>query len=242
MHNPPKPARLIVVRLPRTEYARALEMQQGLVREKIGGFSDDVLFVLEHPSTITIGTRGELSDLLVSPEELARRHIALHRVDRGGRATYHGPGQVVCYPIVDLRRMALSVRTYVGNLEEVIMRTLALFGVAGSRLPGTAGVWTSPKEKIASIGVRIHRRITSHGFALNVSADLPTTRFIVSCGMPDILQVNLNDMTPEPVLTSDVAAVIPALFSEVFRTCWEEVIEQDELPGFHATSLPPRSG
>ncbi len=211
------PARLMVVRLPRTEYARSLEIQQELVHGKIRGSLDDVLLVLEHPSTVTLGVRGTLSDLRVSPEALAGRNIALHHVDRGGQATYHGPGQVVCYPIVDLRRMALSVREYVRNLEEVIIRTLGLFGVVGLRQPGRVGVWTGPREKIASIGVRIHRRITSHGFALNVSLDREVSRFIVSCGMPDIVQVNLSDLTPKPVVTADVAEVIPTVFAEVFQ-------------------------
>ncbi|MEW6350827.1 MAG: lipoyl(octanoyl) transferase LipB [Thermodesulfobacteriota bacterium] len=231
MPNPAQPARLVVAKMPLTEYSRALDIQQGLVQEKIRGFPDDVLLVLEHPDTITLGTRGEVSDLLTSQEELAHRKIALHRVDRGGRATYHGPGQVVCYPIVDLRWMALSARTYVENLEEVIIRTLGLFGVVGCRRQGAPGVWTSPREKVASIGVKIRRRITSHGFSLNVNVDRGAARWIVSCGMPDIVQVNLADIAPNPVLTTDVAAVIPAVFAEVFQPSAVEFIEPHELPG-----------
>lgn len=207
---------MLLVELPCTEYPEALEIQRRLVEKKISRGGPDVLLVLEHPRTVTIGTRGDESDLLVTADALAQRGIGLFRVDRGGQATYHGPGQLVLYPIVDLKRLKLSVRDYVRSLEEAIIRCLAAFGLESFRQPGRAGVWTGPLEKIASIGVRIQRRITSHGLSVNVDVPTDPCELIISCGMPDIRMVSLNQLVDPPVDLSAFRKAMTSAFSEVF--------------------------
>ncbi len=219
---------LLVVRLPKTDYVLACEMQGAIVNRKTRGPFDDVMFHVEHPWTITLGTRGDQSDLRVSSQVLAENGIALCHTDRGGRATFHGPGQAVCYPIVDLRRMGMSARDYVWNLEEIVIRTLADFGVNGYRQSGKVGVWVGPTDKIASVGVRIQRRITSHGFSLNVDMGQDPSRFMVSCGMSDARQANLADLTSRKVCVEEVQNVITRSFTEVFQPAYvKEVAPRD---------------
>jgi lipoate-protein ligase B len=207
---------MLLIELPCTDYPEALEIQRTLVEQKISEGGPDVLLVLEHPPTVTIGTRGDESDLLVSPDALARRGIGFHRVDRGGEATYHGPGQLVLYPIVDLKRRRLSVRDYVRTLEEVVVRCLATFGLKSFRRPGKAGVWTGTTEKIASIGVRILRRVTYHGLSVNVDLQADPCEFIISCGMPDVRMVSLNQLVNPPVDADEFRDAMVASFSSVF--------------------------
>jgi len=207
---------MLLVELPCTDYSEALEIQRRLVERKISEGRPDVLLVLEHPPTVTIGTRGDESDLLVSADALARHGIGLHRVDRGGEATYHGPGQLVSYPIVDLKRRRLSVRDYVRALEEVIIRCLAGFGLKSFRQRGKVGVWTGPTEKIASIGVRILRRVTYHGFSVNIDLEVDPCEFIISCGMPDVRMVSLNQLVDPPVGANEFRDGMVASFSSVF--------------------------
>jgi lipoyl(octanoyl) transferase len=220
---------LLVVRLPLTDYVGAGELQAQIVRKKTLSPFNDVLLHLEHPWTITFGTRGSESDLLVSPEELAREGIALHYADRGGRSTCHGPGQAVCYPILDLRRMGISAREYVRQLEETIIRALAAFEVNGYRQPGKVGVWVGPKDKIGSIGVRIQRRITSHGFSFNVDMRRDPGRFMVSCGMSDARQVSLAELTSAPVSLEEVQDMITVSFTEVFQPATVKHVGTEEL-------------
>jgi lipoate-protein ligase B len=146
---------MILIELDLIEYAQRLDIQKRIARKILRG--QDVLLILEHP-TVTLGVRGKASDLLISPEQMSERGVAVYHVDRGGEATFHGPGQVVCYPIVDLKALGLSARKYVQGLEETIVKTLADFDVRGFSQPKKVGVWTSPTDKIASIGVRIQRR------------------------------------------------------------------------------------
>jgi lipoate-protein ligase B len=207
---------MLLIDLGCIEYSKALEIQRRIVENKISKGGPEVLLVLEHPPTVTIGTRGDESDLLVSVDTLGRRGIGLFRVDRGGEATYHGPGQLVFYPIVDLRRLRLSVRDYVLSLEETIIRCLAMFGLESFRQPGKVGVWTGPLDKIASIGVRIQRRITSHGFSVNVDVRMDPCELIVSCGMPDVRMVSLNEFVDPPVGVKEFRGAMVAAFSEVF--------------------------
>ena len=165
---------------------------------------------------MTVGVRGKTSDLLISLEEMSDRGVAVHHVDRGGEATFHGPGQVVCYPIVDLKALGLSARRYVQGLEETIIKTLADFDVRGFSQPKKVGVWTSRTDKIASIGVRIQRRVTYHGFSLNVDLNLDPCELIVSCGMPDARMVSLNQLVPRPVTVSSVRKAVASSFANVF--------------------------
>jgi len=172
----------VVRDLGRIGYAEAFAMQQELVAQRKRGEIADQLLIVEHPHVVTMGRNGHDENLLAPPELLARSGIEFHRTDRGGDVTYHGPGQIVGYPIFDLREWKRDVMAYVRAVEQVLMDTLAEFGIATRREPGSTGVWTS-EGKIAAIGVHISRWVTSHGFALNVDTDLNYFRYIVPCGL-----------------------------------------------------------
>src|SRR5450432_2275696 len=164
------------------DYGRALELQQRVAARRKQGLVPDHLLLLEHPHVITLGRNGHMENLLASDEILSRAGIAFYPTDRGGDVTYHGPGQLVGYPILDLREWKRDVGAYVRAVEQTIIDTLADYGIAGGRIPKLTGVWVGEK-KIAAIGVHISRWITSHGFALNVSTDLSYFQYIVPCGL-----------------------------------------------------------
>ena len=164
------------------EYGSALELQRRLVSERQQGSIPDQLLLVEHPHVITLGRNGHRENLLASDRILERAGVAFHSADRGGDVTYHGPGQLVGYPILDLREWKRDVAAYVRALEEVLIATLADFGIAAGRIPKLTGVWAG-ESKIAAIGVHISRWVTSHGFALNVSTDLSYFHYIVPCGL-----------------------------------------------------------
>ena len=166
----------------RIEYGRAFAWQRELVAGRQAGAIPDQLLLLEHPHTITLGRNGHLENLLASNELLARAGVAFHPTDRGGDITYHGPGQLVGYPILDLRAWKRDVGAYVRAIEQVLIDTLADFGIRAARIPKLTGVWVE-ERKIAAIGVHISRWVTSHGFALNVSTDLAYFQYIVPCGL-----------------------------------------------------------
>ena len=168
--------------LGRVDYAAALALQRGLVAQRKAGLVGDQLLLLEHPHTITMGRNGHAENLLAREDVLARAGIAFHWTDRGGDVTYHGPGQLVGYPILDLRQWKRDVGAYVRSIEQVLIDTLAGFGIAAGRIPKLTGVWVDGR-KIAAIGVHISRWVTSHGFALNVSTDLSYFQYIVPCGL-----------------------------------------------------------
>ena len=181
--------RLAVRRLGLVPYAEALTLQHQLVEERRAGRIDDVLLLVQHPHVLTLGVKGHggRSHVLATDELLADRGISIHETGRGGDITYHGPGQLVGYPIIDLRPDRCDVHRYVRDLEEVLIRTAAGFGVDAGRVEGLTGVWAGPdrRVKLAAIGVRISRWITSHGFAFNVSTDLGFFGLIVPCGIAD---------------------------------------------------------
>jgi lipoyl(octanoyl) transferase len=168
--------------LGRVGYAEALALQQDLVEKRKRGLIPDQLLLLEHPHVITLGRNGHAENLLASEEVLRRAGIELHATNRGGDITYHGPGQVVGYPIFDLREWKRDVVAFVRTLEQVILDSLSEFGIAGDRLPGCTGVWVDGR-KVAAIGVHISRWVTSHGFALNQTTDLSYFQYIVPCGL-----------------------------------------------------------
>ncbi len=168
--------------LGRLRYADALEKQRECVEARKNGLIPDQLLLVEHPHVVTMGRNGHEENLLAPPELLARSGIEFFETDRGGDVTYHGPGQIVGYPILDLREWKRDVHAYVRAIEQTIIDALAGFGIASGREAGATGVWTS-EGKIAAIGVHISRWITSHGFALNVDTDLNYFRYIVPCGL-----------------------------------------------------------
>jgi lipoyl(octanoyl) transferase len=168
--------------LGRIGYAAALELQRDLAARRRLGLVGDQLLLLEHPHTITMGRNGHAENLLAREDVLARAGIAFYATDRGGDVTYHGPGQLVGYPILDLREWKRDVGAYVRAIEQVLIDTLADFGIAAGRISKLTGVWVDGR-KIAAIGVHISRWVTSHGFALNVSTDLSYFQYIVPCGL-----------------------------------------------------------
>ena len=163
-------------------YADALKLQQEAVELRKDGRIGDQLLIVEHPHVVTMGRNGHEENLLAKPELLARSGIDFYETDRGGDVTYHGPGQIVGYPILDLREWKRDVHAYVRAIEQVIIDALAGFDITAGREAGATGVWTS-EGKIAAIGVHISRWVTSHGFALNVDTDLNYFRYIVPCGL-----------------------------------------------------------
>jgi lipoyl(octanoyl) transferase len=182
---------LDVRRLGRVGYEEALGLQRALVEERRADRIADTLLLLEHPHVLTIGVRQRdgRANIVATPDRLAALGVSVFETGRGGDVTYHGPGQIVGYPILDLRPDRQDVHRYVRDLEEVMIRTCADFGVAAERLPSLTGAWVSHPtrglEKIAAIGVRVARWITSHGFALNVNTDLDFFQLIVPCGIAD---------------------------------------------------------
>jgi len=176
---------LNILNLGQQVYDDALDLQRQLVAARREERIDDTLILLEHPPVITLGRRGNESNILVSPQWLAEQGIQVHRVERGGDVTYHGPGQLVGYPIMDLAQHRSDVGWYMHSLEEVLIRTLRDFAIGASRLPDNIGVWINERTKIAALGVRIEGWIAYHGFALNVAQDISLSELIVPCGLAD---------------------------------------------------------
>lgn len=168
--------------LGRMGYADALELQRAMVDRRKRGEIPDQLLIVEHPHVVTMGRNGHQENVLATPELLERAGIEFHHTDRGGDVTYHGPGQIVGYPIFDLREWKRDVVAYVRAIEQMLIDALAEFGIQAGRSTGETGVWTE-QGKIAAIGVHISRWVTSHGFALNVDTDLSYFKFIVPCGL-----------------------------------------------------------
>jgi len=208
---------LAVRRLGIVPYAEALALQRGLVEDRRAGRIPDTLLFVEHPHVLTLGVRGDggRSHILASADVLAARAVEVHETGRGGDITYHGPGQIVGYPIVDLKPDRCDVHRYVRDLEDVLIRTAAEYGVSAHRVDGLTGVWVG-NDKLAAIGVRIARWITSHGFALNVSTDLDYFNLIVPCGIPDRGVTSLERLLGRPIPLDEVQDRLARQFSNVF--------------------------
>ncbi len=208
---------LEIRRLGLVPYAEALAMQRSLVEERRAGRVGDLLLLLQHPPVLTVGVRGDggRSHILATDETLERRGIEVCETGRGGDVTYHGPGQIVGYPIVDLAPDRQDVHRYVRDLEEVLIRVAADYGLAARRISGLTGVWVGD-EKLAAIGVRISRWVTSHGFALNVGTNLENFKLIVPCGIADRGVTSLDRLLDRAVDLSEVENRIRDRFAEVF--------------------------
>ena len=199
-------------------YDEALALQRELVEERRANRIPDLLLLLEHPPVITLGVRSEVSraNVVATSERLAELGIAIHETGRGGDVTYHGPGQIVGYPILDLRPDRCDVHKYVRDLEEVMIRTCADYGVAAGRIAGLTGTWVGA-EKIGAIGIRISRWITSHGFAFNVRTDLDHFKLIVPCGISDRGVTSLEKVTGRSLAMREVEDAIVRRFAELFE-------------------------
>ncbi len=207
--------RCVVHRLKIVEYSQAYQWQRELMRRRLNGEIADTLLLLEHPPTFTIGKSGKLENILVPFADLAKAGISLFLTDRGGDVTYHGPGQLVGYPIIDLRKRGNNIRQFVHDLEEVIIRTLNDFSINADRDERHPGVWVKDEE-MAAIGLAVKRWITMHGFALNVNPNLEHFSFINPCGFSDRKAVSISKLLGQDVAIEAVIPKLVAHFSEVF--------------------------
>ncbi len=196
-------------------YSDALALQEEAVRRCAENPEFEQLFLLEHPHVFTLGRGADESNILASAGKLSEESIEVHHIGRGGDVTYHGPGQLVGYPIINLRPDRCDVHRYVRDLEEALIRTIGDFGISGQRITGLTGVWAG-NEKIAAIGVRIARWITSHGFALNVNTDLDYFNMIVPCGITGKGVASISKIVGRAVEMRAVAEAAAARFGEVF--------------------------
>lgn len=206
---------IIAISLSQIAYLPAWELQKRLHQRVADGALPNVLLLLEHPHVYTLGRRGKASDILVSPERLEELGVEVHYTDRGGEATYHGPGQLVGYPIVNLRVWGGGPLRYVRALEAALIATLAEFGVRGESEGRPTGVWVGD-TKIAAIGVKVSRGVTMHGFALNVNPDLSYFDHIVPCGMPGSRVTSMARELAEDIGVQQVIRALAHHFGEAF--------------------------
>jgi lipoyl(octanoyl) transferase len=213
-----------LVHLRLTPYREAWELQRSLAAEVQAGERADTVLFLEHPPVVTLGRRTDEGELHVP----AGAEVEIVKTDRGGKSTFHGPGQLVCYPILDLNRHGRDVRRYCRDLEEAVIRTLASFDLDGTRIEGLTGVWLErPPRKIASIGVHVSRWVTTHGYALNVDLDpAPFTDWITACGLDDAAFTTMADELGRPIDVDDVRPAAAAAIAEVFEL---DLVEREKL-------------
>ncbi len=200
-------------------YGSACDLQHGLVQARKAGVVPDVLLICEHPHVITLGRSGKREHLLAGSGVLGQMQVEFHATDRGGDITYHGPGQIVGYPILDLAQHRRDVRWYVEQLERVMIGATGSFGVAAKRREGAHGVWVDTaagEEKLAALGVHLSRWVTSHGFAYNVSTDLRYFDLIVPCGIPDKRATSLERLLGRTISTKEASLDLIEHFGKVF--------------------------
>jgi lipoyl(octanoyl) transferase len=208
-----------IINLGVVDYREALDLQHSLAAAVAEGTAPDTVLFLEHPATITLGRRTEEGEVHV-PEGA---EVEVVEVDRGGKSTYHAPGQLVCYPILDLTRHGQDVKKYCRDLEEALIRTLAAFGLEGTRIEGLTGIWLqSPPRKLASIGIHLTKWISTHGYALNVDLDpAPFTDWITACGLDGYAFTSMARELGQPVSVDDVRPVAAHALADVFDVAFE---------------------
>ena len=221
-----------LAQLGRVPYIEAWELQRSLAERVLNGELPDTVLLLEHPAVVTLGRRTEPGELHI-PEGA---DVEIVETDRGGKSTYHGPGQLVCYPILDLTRHGQDVKRYCRDLEEALIRTMAPLGVEATRIDGLTGIWLeSPPRKIASIGIHISKWVTTHGYALNVDLDpAPFTDWITACGLEDAMFTTIARETGRTVGVDEVRPYAAAAIAEVFD------LELDDLPAEDGAGLWPQ--
>ncbi len=228
--------RLIVVELGQTEYKQCWDIQKDVFDLRVANEIPDALLLTEHEHVYTIGTSGNENHLLASPEELESNRIEVFKNDRGGDITYHGPGQLVGYPIIDLNNHYFDLHRYLRDLEEAIIRTLGEFGVNGCRKESYTGVWVGG-EKICAIGVKSSKWVTMHGFALNVNTDLSRFGRIIPCGIFEYGVTSLREIIGEIIDLNEVSRHLVHHFSEVFYrdprvVSFEDIVSPKSRNGF----------
>jgi lipoyl(octanoyl) transferase len=210
---------IALIEIPRMEYTRCLELQKDLVNKKIRDRSfPDVLILVEHDPVITLGKRSANKEILLSQRELEIRNIPVVRTGRGGLATYHGPGQVVGYPIMDLRRSRMRIREYVERLEGLMLSAAGKLGVEGRIIPGKVGLWLKDGSKVGAIGAQISKGVTFHGFSLNIAPDRDPGELVVSCGMPKVKTGAVSEALGATVRMEEALGAIRESFEELFGT------------------------
>ncbi|HPA48075.1 MAG TPA: lipoyl(octanoyl) transferase LipB [bacterium] len=234
---------LFHVHLGLVPYREALRIQEQIcgIQEQNG--CPDMLLTLEHPAVITIGTSGGVGDLRTDETELRLKNIPVVYVKRGGKATYHGPGQFIAYPLIGLRNLSCSPRRYVEILERTIIRVLKLWGLSGSTIPGHPGVWIE-NRKIASIGIRLRRGRTMHGVSVNLHPDLDAFSYLVPCGMPDGIVTSIRrELGDSPDIEqfchpfADVLAQeLPMSLFSMDTAKWRNTLQQYHFPGLGSTT------
>jgi lipoyl(octanoyl) transferase len=233
-----------LMRLGLVPYGEALALQRSLAGAVSQGAIPETVILLEHPPVITVGRRTDAGRELHVPEGA---NVEVAETDRGGKSTFHGPGQLVCYPILDLNRHGRDVKRYVRELEEAIVRTLAAFGLAGTRIDGLTGVWMPPSDghgprKIASIGVHVSRWVTTHGYALNVDLDpAPFTEWITACGLDDAQFTTMARELDRPVTVADVLPAAIEALASVYDLAFDE-LPADGAPGLWAQPVHEKLG
>jgi lipoyl(octanoyl) transferase len=222
-------------------YGDAWALQKRLVAARKANAIEDVLLLCEHPHVITLGRNGKREHLLASEHVLKQKGVELHTTDRGGDITYHGPGQIVGYPILNLGAIRRDVVWYVRMLEEAMIRATAEFGVSAGRLEGKTGIWVRAaaiEEKLAAIGVHISRWVTSHGFAYNVSTDLRFFDLIVPCGIADRTATSLEKILGRSIERKEVAPQLVKHFGEVFGLEMKQSSRQELLEKLEQAEQP----
>jgi lipoyl(octanoyl) transferase len=210
---------ILTVDLGLISYTDALTLQQRVAAARKANAIEDVLLLCEHPHVITLGRNGKRENLLASDSVLRQKNVEFHETNRGGDITYHGPGQIVGYPILDLSRIRRDVHWYVRTLEEVMIRASAEFSVTAYPVPGKTGIWVAAipaEEKLAAIGVHISRWVTSHGFAYNVATDFRYFDLIVPCGISERKATSLEKLLNRAVSLSEVVPHLIRHFAELF--------------------------
>jgi len=202
------------------DYHKGLLLQERLLDSRKSGAIPDVLLLFQHPSVFTMGRSGIVENIIVPEETLVKEGIPVFHTNRGGDITYHGPGQLVAYPILNLREDGLTVHQYVWDLEEIVIRTLADFGIGGQRVSGRRGVWVG-RQKICALGLRISREVSMHGFALNVNTNLKYFTYIIPCGITGVSITSVSKLLGHEVEIGEIQENLLRHFSQVFRLTLE---------------------
>src|SRR6266852_5254300 len=222
-------------------YSEAWTLQKRAVAVRKAGAIDDVLLLCEHPHVITLGRSGKRENLLASEHVLQQKGVEFHATDRGGDITYHGPGQIVGYPVLNLDAIRRDVVWYVRMLEESMIQATAEFGITAERVAGKTGIWvgdSGAEEKLAAIGVHISRWVTSHGFAYNVSTDLRYFDLIVPCGIADRKATSLEKLLARTVKREEIAPRIARHFGEVFGLELKDTSRAELLEKLQEAEVP----
>lgn len=220
--------KLVYCDLDSIDYKEAWDLQKAIHKLRVENKVDDVLFLLEHPSTYTLGKTADKENLIGDDKYLSDKNISVYDIDRGGDITYHGPGQIVGYPIINLSNWQQDTHKYLRAIEELIIQTCAEYGLNGSRVDKYTGVWIEDR-KICAIGIKVSRWITMHGFAFNINTDLSLFNGIIPCGITDKAVTSLNSELKKEISLNEVKEKIIHHFSNIFNYDQIEIISRKDI-------------